>query len=207
MSENTETFDVKFRTQEPVEFTECSDKLQRGFIGLQGLLAGICSVSGYDASVYRDPGAAADFIRKNAQRIIRDCFDAWDQAEPLFLGNSGPRIARYFDERLSEAGITASTRIAAFVLTPDSERILKRNLEEGGDPSLGADSMYIVNGPDVFHTSSGPVPVVPQPGTMPSPAVIRNGKDDRYCRLCGEKRRDGARFCAGCGAGFGGDGK
>ena len=32
---------------------------------------------------------------------------------------------------------------------------------------------------------------------------IKNGTEDKFCRICGEKRINHAKFCTACGAGFG----
>ena len=201
---------VKFGTPEPIGFREFSKARPEIDLDLEARIVGQSVVSDFDETVYTDADAAGLKITQSAALIIKDCFDGWDH--DISIRSEGSK-----------------TEILSFTLTPESQSLFEGAIKQYLDLKNGVYGWdHLDFGPYAENNEGQPryneSPTAPGIGGLPwymnpdsddvmadvklTPEMMKcktaapNGKGDKFCRQCGEKRAEGSRFCTGCGAKF-----
>ena len=219
---------VRFGTPEPIGFREYDGKHPQIDLELELRAEGTVTVTYYDSALYGGDDEVSSKAREIALASISDSIRAWPEGKSLWKNTTKAVLEEHIDERLAERGITAKTEIISFVLTPESEELYRaavndvcrqkmfvdilscyKNVIDGNEGQPVTDKS-IFDGMPPWHVN----PLAPSSddkgagidgttvlGIVPNGSPPNTSKD-KYCRHCGAKRENGAKFCPVCGAGF-----
>ncbi len=161
-------------------------------------------VTAYDETKYADAVALEDFIRDRFYALLVQSLKKTNNGSLMKGGNPGKYLASLIKDELATYGITGEVETIGFALTEDSEKRLKEAMEDA-KPYLSGETdstdrpysgflnqdRFLANAPE---TASAPV-------TTPAPESPSE-TSDKFCRNCGAKRMQNARFCTECGSVF-----
>ena len=218
-------YTVRFGTPTPIKFREYDEKHPEIDLDLEVRVAGTSSVTELDVTIYGSNDAASSKVREIVLSSLSDCIRTWPEGKSFWKNTTKVTLEKYIDGRLLECGITATTEIFSLVLTPESDKLYRTAVEEASKSKLFVDvlSHYqnIIDGNeghprtgkslfDSFQMSKNPL--VPSSddkmavidgitvmGIVPNGSPISTSRD-KYCRFCGAKRIENAKFCTECGA-------
>jgi len=218
---------VRFGTPEPIGFREYDERWSGIDLDLEGLVAGVTEITGYDPERYPDPETVRETVKEIALPTLKAIFAEWPEGRSLWRKTGKEEIADCFDRRLAERGITCATEILSFTLTEESRQLFQeamrweweRNVRNWpGWDHLDFNTTLNNEGQPVQNPSVSPLPqgmdrrFFPDsddrgvdgatPGTPVGLWNCRGAPTDKYCRSCGAKRPEGVRFCPECGASF-----
>ena len=218
-----EQFEVKFGAPTPIPFREYSKNYPDIDIDLAVFIAGRTVVSDYDPKLYEDKESVKVKIKGNALILLQNCLVQWPEGTSVMRSDKLKIIAESLDREFASMGITVKSEITGFQLTQDSEELYKTLRQQVVDKThaYGWDHICLIDEEgrqtqEWMFLNKGMKPdCVPPLRFDPAKAndipgglgivlekEIRNMPTDHYCRLCGEKRPEGAKFCPGCGAKF-----
>jgi membrane protease subunit (stomatin/prohibitin family) len=220
-------FNVKFGTPAPIKFREYDKDHPDIDLELEVRAAGDSTVSAYDDVLYGNSEEFVSKVREVALSSLSDCIRTWPEGRSFWKNTTRAELEKYIDERLSEHGITAKTELCSLALTPESAEIYYTAVNEASKSKMFVDiiSPYknIIDenegqprtGKSLFDGfPMGKNPLAPSSddkmanldgtmvmGSVPNGSQITASKD-KYCRSCGAKRKEGAKFCTECGEKF-----
>lgn len=174
---------IKLGTPNPVTFYEA---VLPGSIELDLELrtAAQIDVTEYDATKYADAAALEDFIRDRFDALLVQSLKKTNNGSLMKGSNPGKYVASLIRDELATYGITGEVETIGFALTEDSEKRLKEAME------------------DARHYLTGEIDRTDRPcsGFLDQDRFL--GTHDKFCRNCGAKRADNAKFCTECGSIF-----
>ena len=200
---------IKLGTPNPVTFHEVvvPNNVE---LDLELRTAAQIDVLEYDEAKYGDAAALEDFIRDRFYALLVQSLKKTNKGSLMRGGNPDKYLASLIKDELVTYGITAEVETFAFALTEDSEKRLKEAMEDARPYLTGetdsTDRPYS-NFPDQ-STFLGPSDYksdcVPPPPFLfdPSKGAMQMGIQDKFCRNCGAKRMNDAKFCTECGNAF-----
>ena len=218
-------FTVRFGTLTPIKFREYDEKHPEIDLDLEVRAAGTSSVTELDVTKYGSNDVASSKVREIVISSLSDCIRTWPEGKSFWKNTTKATLEKYIDGRLWECGITATTEIFSFVLTPESEKLYRAAVEEASKSKMFVDilSPYqkIIDGNegqprtgkslfDGFQMNKNPlapssddkmadIDGITVMGIVPNGSPI-SASIDKYCRFCGAKRKENAKFCTECGA-------
>ncbi len=187
----------KYGTPEPVTFRETmgTDWFDEE---MKARTAMSINVYDYDAKKYKDGDSLVAAVKAGMFDMIEKALEKMSEVS-VVRGRPHGRLSKALEKELSEAGVTAEVDVFSFALTEESERLCSEVRE------------CIINSASVDRTDrpapgflekfkSDCVPP-PDPATLPEGFKMFMGMG-QFCRRCGTKRENNAKFCTECGAKF-----
>ena len=208
-----EPLTLRFGTPKPIPFREHDAHCPLVDLDLEARIAGSAQITEAEPGALPD-GMAPDVVRARLFEALQVCLALWPEGESVVRGAKSGRLAERFAEHLASRGIRAAVEISSFQLTEESQALYDAMLLQAMKTSVGPgwDHLDFEGQPGQIRERQKyldgmmPMPPMPAPPT-PSPRgvapVSGNAATDKYCRQCGTKRPEGARFCPECGAPFG----
>lgn len=213
-----EELNVKFGTPRSILFREYDAEHPGIDLTMEVRIAGSTDVLDYDRALYGNDEDVKTRIRQNALMLLQNCLTEWPGPKSVMRSDTLRVIAETLDKGFAAMGITAKTEIFNFSLTKESEELYKALRQQEMvrmQQPFGWD--HINFGYDHGIDEHLKPDCVPPMGFDPKQDLLpggieakkkreeasQNRPDDRYCRRCGEKRPESAKYCPGCGAKFG----
>ena len=218
---------VKFGTQKPIGFREYDKDHPQIDLDLEVNAAGQSEVSDYDGGLYGGEKEVVSKTREIALKSLTECISSWPEGKSFWKSMTKTVLEKHIDERLAEHGITAETGLYSLVLTSESRELYDaavkdmteqqwfidriapyKNVIDGNEgqpkidtsnyvrPPMGKNPFTPSSNDEGFRTDENTVF-----GIVPRGSPIRTS-GDKYCRNCGAKRENDAKFCLKCGSKF-----
>ena len=161
-------------------------------------------VTAYDVTKYADEAALEDFIRDRFYALLVQSLKKTNNGSLMKGGNPGKYLASLIKDELATYGITGEVETIGFALTEDSEKRLKEAMEDA-KPYLNGEVDRTDRPYSGFLDQDSFLANAPETATATEPALTpetASEPQDKFCRNCGAKRMQNARFCTECGSVF-----
>ena len=213
---------IKLGTPSPVSFHEVviPGSIE---VDLEMRTATLIEVTEYDKGKYGDAAALEELIRDRFLGLIMQALKKTRNGTLMRGGNPGKYLASLLKDELAAIDIESEIEMIGFALTGNSEKLLKEAMKDAQPFLIGetvdrTDRPYSgfldqdkYLGKTDYRSDCVPPPLFdPAKSTMPmfafDPGPMSTSDPafhDKFCRNCGAKRYQNAKFCTECGSPLG----
>lgn len=196
-NEKTPLVSFKYGTPEPVTFRETmgTDYFEEE---MQARTAMNVNVYEYDAEKYGDTDKLVTLLKAGMRGMIEKALEIMSKGSVVRC-RTQQKLSETLEIELADEGVTAEVDVFTFTLTEESEKLCNEMRE------------CLINNatvdrtdrpaPQFFEKFKSDCAPPADPNTLPDRFKMFMGMG-QFCRTCGAKRENNAKFCTECGTKF-----